>query len=108
MTKLAGRKFGGGDEGPVDNLVQKRSLLRLQFHQKPKHVDYIEQLGRIFRQPVVRLDLAERRRRAAVADLRLLVVLLALAEPLAKHRLARHFISPDFGCDWRDDSAADL
>lgn len=63
-------------------------LSRFQFDQAAKHVQDVEQLGRVFGQPSLRLDIAERRGCATVADLRTLPVQLPIAEPLGQNMLA--------------------
>lgn len=55
----------------------------------------VEEFGRVFGQPVVQLNVAERGRGSAVANDRPLAVLLAVAEPLRQHPLAGNLVLPN-------------
>jgi hypothetical protein len=54
-------------------------------------MQHVEQFRRVFGQSVVRLNLAELRRRPAIADDRPLPVFFTVAEPLRQHSLAGDF-----------------
>ena len=76
------RFFGQGRAG-ADAFEQIR-LGRLQRDQAPQDVQHIQQFGRIFGRPRIGLNIAERRGRATVADLRTISVAAPVAEPLRR------------------------
>lgn len=61
------RKARRGNQGSVTNALQEVRLIRLELNQPPQHIEHVEQLAGIFGQPVIGLDLAERRGWATVA-----------------------------------------
>ena len=62
-----GAQLFGRESGAGANLLQQRGLGRLEFYEAAEHVEDVDQLCRVFGEPVVRLDVAQWRGRAAVA-----------------------------------------
>lgn len=56
------------DEVAGADAAEQVVCLRFEFDQEAQRVEHIEQLGGVFGQPVVGLDIAQLRRRAAVAE----------------------------------------
>ena len=116
LTPVAGlrrRQRPGGrqrrvvDEAAGENLLEQRGLLRLQGDEAAEHVEEVDQVAGVLGEPMVGLDVAERRGRAAVADDRARAVALAIAEPLAQHVHARDVVGPHLGRHVVDIALAD-
>ena len=68
FQRTGGAQVLRGDHRPAANLLQQRCLLRFEFDEPAEDVEHVEQLGGVFGEPVVGLEEAEWRGRAAVAD----------------------------------------
>lgn len=68
VRRNRGMERRGRQRGAVANALQQVGLGGLQRDQAAEHVQHVEQFGCVLRQPAGRLDLAERRGLAAVAD----------------------------------------
>ncbi len=58
-------------------------------------MQHVQQFGRVFGEPAFGLNIAERRRRTPITNLRALAVPATVAKPLRQDVLARDLISPD-------------
>ena len=107
FADLGGAELLGAPQRAGADAVQHVGLGGFERDQPAQHVQQVEQIVRVFRQPVVRLNLVERRRRATVADDRARAVAAAVAEPMPKHLLAGDFVAPHFRADILDITLAD-
>ena len=73
---------------------------------RPNTFKNVEQFRRILRRPMVRLNLTQRGRRAAVADDRPFAIPLPIAEPLSQHVLAADFVVPHGGRNAVDETGS--
>lgn len=58
----------GAEEKTVADAGQQIGLSRFEGDQPAEHVQEVDQVGGVFREPALGLDLVERRGRAATAD----------------------------------------
>lgn len=96
------------DQWTVANPREEIGLRRRQCDQPTEHIQEVEKVGGVFRQPVVRLSLVERRWRPAVADDRAATVAPAVAESVPQHLLAGDFVVPHRLRDVVDVALADM
>lgn len=60
-----GLQFTGGEEGAIADASKQVRLLRFKANEAAQHMKEIEEVARVFGEPVIRLDLFKRRWRAA-------------------------------------------
>ena len=82
------------DQRASANRCQKVLLTRLQGHEPAEHVQQVDQLCRVFREPAPRLYAAKHRRLSSVSDDWPRTVQASIAEPLGQHTFPGHFILP--------------
>jgi hypothetical protein len=80
-----GPKFLGASQRAFTDPVQQIGLRGFQRDEPAEHVQQVNQIGRVFGQPMARLDRVKRRRRATVTNDRSGAVAATIAEPMPKH-----------------------
>ena len=107
VKRAGGAQGVGADEGGVADAGEEVGLAGFEGDEAAEDVEDVQEFGGVVGKPAVGLDFLKGRGRPPVADDGPGAVLLAVAEPVHQHLLARHFVLPN---RWRhvvDEAFAD-
>ena len=107
VKRPGGAQGVGADEGGGANAGEEVGLAGFEGDEAAEDVEDVQEFGGVLGEPAVGLDFLQGRRRAPFADDGPGAVLLAVAEPVHQHLLARHLVLPDLGRHVVDEALAD-